>query len=365
MERYGGSETGMLSSRESDISRGQHVRIISKEKKRFAKAAEHYFSTVIFRVVKLIERRPRVIYELDDFDCTPIEGQYFFREELTPVRITHRIAYKIDEILDKRVKRGIREYLVRWRGYSQDFDTRVPAVSVKNILESIATQSHYFLTLFSNASRDIYEQNTHAVFSVKLAQPVDLVSTSNWEVGLCEISCTSSPPIWEDSPALIYCHLISPQFFGDYRPLHVDISLPIINVMSARVSIRVLCACRASQVSRHPDRVPDNRGVAHPLRGHHDAHKSGDSFSKNLLVEDNCIKLWVAILNRTFTAMHPLEVYYLNKAGIGTVYSAPLYLQRVHGMGIFSAVSFAGSSYSCGAGPKQWAERLCVPVAGS
>ena len=34
------------------------------------------------------------------------------------------------------------------------------------------------------------------------------------EVGLCEISCSSSPPI-DDSPALIYCNLISPQLVGD------------------------------------------------------------------------------------------------------------------------------------------------------
>jgi len=55
----------------------------------------------------------------------------------------------------------------------------------------MATQSHFYVTLSSNASRDLYEQNTHADFTVKLAQPLDLVSTSNWEVGLCEISCSS------------------------------------------------------------------------------------------------------------------------------------------------------------------------------
>jgi len=58
----------------------------------------------------------------------------------------------------------------------------------------MATQSHFYVTMFSNASRDIYEQNTHADFSVKLAQPVDLGSTFIWEVELCEISCSS--PLW-------------------------------------------------------------------------------------------------------------------------------------------------------------------------
>ena len=63
---------------------GQHVRI-SKEKMRFAKAAEQNFSTDIFRVTKVIDGRPRVFYELEDLNGTPIEGQ-FYREEMTPYK---------------------------------------------------------------------------------------------------------------------------------------------------------------------------------------------------------------------------------------------------------------------------------------
>ena len=75
---------------------------ISKEKMRFAKAAEHNFSTEIFRIVKVIHRRPRVVYELEDINGTPIDGQ-FYQEELTTVHITSRTTYRIDKIMDKRV----------------------------------------------------------------------------------------------------------------------------------------------------------------------------------------------------------------------------------------------------------------------
>ena len=85
---------------------GQYVRIC-KEKLRFAKVAE------IFKVAKVTHRRSRAVYELEDLNITPIEGQ-FYREELTPERITDRTSYKIDKTLDKRVRRGIREYRVRW-----------------------------------------------------------------------------------------------------------------------------------------------------------------------------------------------------------------------------------------------------------
>jgi hypothetical protein len=91
---------------------GQHVRI-SKEKMRFVKVAEQNYTTEIFKINKVILRTPRHVYELIYFNNTPIHGQ-FYGEELTNVHVTDRTSYKIDKILDKRFRRGIREYLVRW-----------------------------------------------------------------------------------------------------------------------------------------------------------------------------------------------------------------------------------------------------------
>jgi len=108
---------------------GQHV-CICKEKLKFAKNVLQNFSTEIFRIAKLIERRPRLLYELEALNGTPIEDQ-FYQEELTRVRVTSRSVSQIDKILNKRVRRGILEYLVRWRGHSKDFDSWVPASSVK------------------------------------------------------------------------------------------------------------------------------------------------------------------------------------------------------------------------------------------
>jgi len=67
---------------------------------KFAKGAEQNFSTEIFRIAKVIERRPRPLYEMEDLNGTPTDGQ-FYQEELTSVRVTGRTVYKIDKILDK------------------------------------------------------------------------------------------------------------------------------------------------------------------------------------------------------------------------------------------------------------------------
>jgi len=61
---------------------GQHV-CISKEKMKFAKGAEQNFSTEIFRIAKVIERRPRPLYGLEDLNNTPIDGQ-FYQENCLP-----------------------------------------------------------------------------------------------------------------------------------------------------------------------------------------------------------------------------------------------------------------------------------------
>jgi len=80
----------------------------------------------------------------------------------------------------------------------------------------------FYITLFSNASQKIHPSNTLAEFKIHLVQRIDLCSTDNCEVWLCEISCpplcpyTSKPyEVASDTIALIYCDFITPQFVGN------------------------------------------------------------------------------------------------------------------------------------------------------
>jgi len=82
-------------------------------------------------------------------------------------------------------------------------------------------RNHFYITLFSNASQKLHIKDTLSEFTIQMAQRIDLGSTDNWEVGLCEFSCP--PPksgtfrpieVIGEKNALIYCDLITPQFVG-------------------------------------------------------------------------------------------------------------------------------------------------------
>jgi len=102
MEEDGGPEGRIWVANKATSRVGQNVPI-SKEKMRFAKSGEQNFSTEIFKVLKVIDSRTRAVFELEDLIGTPRDGQ-FYREELTHVRMTDRTAYRMDKILDKRVR---------------------------------------------------------------------------------------------------------------------------------------------------------------------------------------------------------------------------------------------------------------------
>ena len=65
-----------------------------------------------FRISKIVYRTPRPVYELEDLNKTPIDGQ-FYAEDLTPDRISKGTMYHINKILKHWHRQGILEYLVR------------------------------------------------------------------------------------------------------------------------------------------------------------------------------------------------------------------------------------------------------------
>ena len=75
-------------------------------------------------------------------------------------------------------------------------------------------RDHFYITLFSNASQDIYPDNKIAAFTIQLAQPIRLDASEIWEVGLCELSYSATQQQSVNSNALVYCDVTAQQFIG-------------------------------------------------------------------------------------------------------------------------------------------------------
>ena len=81
----------------------------------FARGYEPIFKHEVFRIKSVITNLPRVMYTITDWNRTEdIEGS-FYEEELTP---HNSETFKIVAVLKERVRRGKRESLVQWAGYS-------------------------------------------------------------------------------------------------------------------------------------------------------------------------------------------------------------------------------------------------------
>jgi len=80
-------------------------------------------------------------------------------------------------------------------------------------------RNQFYVTLFSNASKEVFPYNTLATFTIHLAQPIDL-GQSDWEVALTELSYKAPNrqlirgklvDVISSVNVLVYCDLISPQ----------------------------------------------------------------------------------------------------------------------------------------------------------
>ena len=71
---------------------------------------------------------------MEDSAGEPIDG-FFYQEELSPVKKTdlQDTLFVIEKILRTRGKGDKKECLVRWKGYSHEFDSWVPASDIVDV----------------------------------------------------------------------------------------------------------------------------------------------------------------------------------------------------------------------------------------
>lgn len=109
---------------------GDSVRI-AKERKHFKKGYESKWSEEIFNICRVI-KHPRPLYELRDGNNELVDG-YFYEQEVQRISKSKDKVFKIDKIISSKGKGRSMKLLVKWKGYSSDFNSWIPASNIVSI----------------------------------------------------------------------------------------------------------------------------------------------------------------------------------------------------------------------------------------
>ena len=105
---------------------GDEVRISKYKRKVFDKGYTPNWSEEIFTVDKIQYTNP-LTYKLKDLRGEDIQGS-FYEPELLKAK---QEVFRIDKVIRRDHKK--KQALIKWRGYSDDFNTWIPLKDLKNI----------------------------------------------------------------------------------------------------------------------------------------------------------------------------------------------------------------------------------------
>lgn len=110
---------------------GQLVRI-SHKRKPFTHAHNEQWTYELFKINQRYQMEAIPLYKLVDMLESPILG-VFYQSELQPINKTEDSIWDIEKIIRRRKRGSVIEYLVKWFGYSNKFNSWVKKSEVKNI----------------------------------------------------------------------------------------------------------------------------------------------------------------------------------------------------------------------------------------
>ena len=100
---------------------------ISKTRRTFDKGYLPNWTEEIFTISEAFKTNPPT-YKLHDYFGDPIEGTFYEHEVQRVIKVDD--VYKIESILNTRKRAGVKEYLVKWRGYPNKFNSWVKETDV-------------------------------------------------------------------------------------------------------------------------------------------------------------------------------------------------------------------------------------------
>ena len=104
---------------------------ISFLKSTFQRAYDYFWTGEIFIITERFVKDFIPKYRLKDWNNEPIEGT-FYTEELQEVLVDENTTYRIEKIVSRRTRNGIKEVQVKWFLWPKKFNSWIPANSIVN-----------------------------------------------------------------------------------------------------------------------------------------------------------------------------------------------------------------------------------------
>jgi hypothetical protein len=108
-----------------NIKLNDYVRL-SRPNLPFVKSYEGTWTHEVFKVVKILKNKERILYEVVDWNGKLIDAR-FYPEEIQVVRVGEDTEFKIHKIIRSVGTGNSRKLLVRWSGYGPEFDSFIYA----------------------------------------------------------------------------------------------------------------------------------------------------------------------------------------------------------------------------------------------
>lgn len=110
-----------------EFSVGDQVRLM-RDKNKFNRGYHPTFTDEVFRVKNILSHLPVPMYEVEEWDGTPIEGN-FYAEELSLVLGD---VFKVERIIRRKVRNGVRSAYVKWEGFPAKYNSWVAETDIVN-----------------------------------------------------------------------------------------------------------------------------------------------------------------------------------------------------------------------------------------
>ena len=116
--------------REFKFSVGDNVRI-SVLRKAFEREYDVKWTVEYFAVADRFFKEELAKYKLKDLQNQEIAGS-FYEDELQKIEVGPDTEYRVERVIRRRTRRGVREALVRWYGWPASFDSWIPEADLRD-----------------------------------------------------------------------------------------------------------------------------------------------------------------------------------------------------------------------------------------